>query len=112
MSDSDYKVRISHSRLEKPIEPGHKDDQGKRRWHLLPFASLAEVVDVLEFGADKYGEGNWRGVQDWRNRYFDALTRHVLAWVDGDHIDKQTGKSHLAHAICCLLFMMELSDDN
>lgn len=85
---------------------GIKHDEAKPRWSLIPFKELAEVVDVLGMGAEKYGEGNWKNVSPMRDRYFNAAMRHIMAWWSGERADSESGKSHLAHAVCCLLFLM------
>jgi hypothetical protein len=87
---------------------GRKDDGAKPRYSLLPLEALEQVVQVLEHGADKYGEGNWRHVPDGRRRYLDAALRHVLAVVRGELTDNDSGRDHLAHAVCSLLFAMEM----
>lgn len=85
---------------------GRKDDSGKRRWSLLPWAAVTSVVDVLEYGARKYAPDNWRKVENPRQRYFDATQRHLLAWWGGETKDLESGHSHLSHACCCLLFLI------
>ena len=40
-------------------------------------------------------------------RYFDALQRHVWSWKQGEQIDPESGIHHLAHAMCCLMFLYE-----
>lgn len=94
-----------------PLTPsfeGRKLDAGKPRWSLLPWNALAAVVAVLEFGARKYAPGNWRHVPEARQRYFDAAQRHLVAWWQGEANDAETQCSHLAHAVCCLLFLLAL----
>lgn len=83
-----------------------KHDEGKDRWDLLPFAEIQEVVKVLTFGAGKYGAHNWRTVENPQDRYFAAAMRHITAYQLGEAADQESGLNHLAHAICCLLFMM------
>lgn len=85
---------------------GVKFDKDKPKWSLLPFKALAEVVDVLTYGARKYAPDNWKKVPDARTRYVDATFRHFTAYINGEKNDSETGKSHLAHAICCLLFLL------
>jgi hypothetical protein len=87
---------------------GIKHDSGKPRWSLLPIGTVAQVVRVLEFGAAKYALDNWKTVPDARTRYFDALMRHVHAWWAGERNDPETGCHHLAHAGCCVLFLLWL----
>lgn len=85
---------------------GRKADKGKPRWSLLPRGAVQQVVSVLEFGAQKYAPENWKLVSDARTRYYDALHRHVEAWWCGERIDPDSGLHHLAHAACCLLFLL------
>jgi hypothetical protein len=84
---------------------GVKFDGDKLRWSLVPWACMEDVVRVLEFGAQKYADDNWQKVPGVRTRYFNAAMRHLLAWFMGESDDSETGISHLAHAICCLLFL-------
>lgn len=90
------------------MEPGRKDDGNKLRWHLLPFGAVREVVRVLDRGATKYAEENWRSVPEARKRYFSALLRHITAWWDGERNDPEWELHHLAHAACCVLFLLAL----
>lgn len=91
---------------------GKKYDDNKARWDLLPMGLIDEVVDVLTFGAKKYGPDNWRLVENGQGRYYSALMRHVRAFRKGELIDKESGKSHLAHAVCNLLFMFETAEQH
>lgn len=86
---------------------GRKFDGGKLEYGLLPSQALKATVDVLTFGAQKYDRDNWKHVPDSQRRYFDALQRHVWAWKEGEILDPESGKHHLAHAICCLMFLLE-----
>jgi len=93
------------SREELVAAGGHKDDDGKMPWHLLPFDAVRQVVAVLKFGAQKYAPRNWEQGMDW-DRPFSAAMRHLTAWYEGEDKDPETGLSHIAHALCCLLFLM------
>ena len=86
---------------------GKKYDSGKPKLYLLPPKSINEVGKVLTFGAEKYDPHNWRKVDDLQNRYSSAALRHIFAHIDGEDEDQETGLSHLAHAICCLMFKLE-----
>lgn len=87
---------------------GVKWDGGKPRHSLIPDGTTDEVVAVLEHGAAKYGADNWKRVPNARTRYYDALMRHVAAWWHGQTNDPETGKHHLASAICCAMFLIWL----
>jgi hypothetical protein len=89
---------------------GKKFDSGKPRWSLLPEGAVADIVDVLEFGAKKYAENNWQMVPEGRTRYYDAAMRHIESWRNGELNDPETGLPHLAHAGCCLMFLSWLDN--
>lgn len=82
-----------------------KHDDGKLPLHLLPFDSLEAVTEILAFGAKKYGERNWEKGMDW-SRLFRAATGHLWAWFLRRGNDPETGRSHLWHAGCCVLFLI------
>ena len=56
------------------------------------------------FGAAKYSEGNWKGVEPVR--YKDAAMRHLVAYMNGEKNDEESGLPHLAHLACCVLFLL------
>ena len=89
---------------------GEKHDTGKLRWSLLPPGVMENIIRVLEHGANKYSEFNWKEVPNSRTRYYDAAMRHIQAWWEFNLSDHETGESHLAHAICCLMFMLDLDE--
>jgi hypothetical protein len=87
---------------------GRKNDQGKCRYDLVPERGEEEFVRVLTLGAQKYGANNWQHVDDARGRYYAALRRHLKAWRLGERRDPEWSRHHLAHAMCCLAFLLEL----
>jgi len=101
-------VRKARQPVKAKIEEGRKDDNHKTRFGLVPPLALLEVAKVLTFGADKYGVDNWRTVRDATTRYRDALGRHMNMYDQGFIFDDESKLYHLAHAVCCLLFMLEL----
>lgn len=93
--------------LHIPIsKAGDKHDTGKVQWQFLPWGEVEDVARVTDFGAKKYAPDNWKHVPNAKDRYFSAAMRHLVAWKSGEKSDKETGLSHLAHAVCCLLFIM------
>lgn len=89
-------------------EEGIKYDSGKPEFSLVPPFALEEVAKVLTFGAKKYRPNNWKYVPDGIKRYHDAMYRHLNAYTKGEQFDKETGLHHLAHAICCAMFIVDL----
>lgn len=86
---------------------GRKDDSDKVRYDLLPALALDEIAKVLTYGANRYGAENWRLVEHGRRRYFAAASRHLWAWWRGERNDPDSGLHHLAHAACCVMFLLD-----
>src|SRR6266403_5346522 len=102
-----YKSIMSTALHEVPsfISQGTKHDLGKDRWDLAPWEAFGEVVKILTFGAGKYGDRNWeRGIV--YSRLFAATVRHLSAWWRRDDLDPESGRSHLAHVLCCVAFIL------
>ena len=89
---------------------GVKYDSGKPRLGLIPPYAERLVAEVLTFGANKYAEDNWRKVDNAHKRYIDAALRHINAYRSGNVNDDESGLHHLAHAVCCLMFVMEFDN--
>jgi hypothetical protein len=82
-----------------------KFDNGKPRWDLVPWDVLEDVVMVLNYGAGKYEDRNWEKGMKW-SRMFAAAIRHIIRhFFFREYLDPESGKPHLSHAICCLMFL-------
>lgn len=68
----------------------------KLRWDLMPFDVLDALVDIYTYGAHKYGANNWQNVES--ERYAGAALRHISLSRQGEKLDQESKKSHLAHA--------------
>tara|TARA_B110000495_G_C23021751_1_gene606280 strand:+ start:231 stop:530 length:300 start_codon:yes stop_codon:yes gene_type:complete len=88
---------------------GIKYDSEKPDYSLIPPNALEDVAKVLTHGAQKYDRNNWQHLEDLDNRYFAAAQRHLWALRRGETSDPETGIHHAAHAICCMMFMVEFS---
>ena len=83
-----------------------KFDVDKLPLHLLSTEAMNQTAAVLKFGAQKYAEHNWRKGFAW-SRPLAAAMRHITAFNDGEDCDPESGLSHLAHAACCIMFLLE-----
>ena len=92
-------------------EGGIKFDGEKLRLDLLSFQAIQGTADVLTFGAKKYGDRNWEKGLSF-SRVFGALLRHLFLWWLGKNNDDETGKLHLDHASCCLMFLQHYTKTN
>lgn len=90
-------------------EPGTtavKADGEKPDMSLLSAEGLLQVAAVMTYGKKKYSAHNWRGGLSW-SRLLSAALRHIFSFIGGEDKDPETGLSHLAHASCCLLMLLE-----
>lgn len=62
-------------------------------------------IDINKISSVKQGQDNWMNVPNAKTRYYDAMQRHIDAWWQGEQKDPETGEHHLAHAICCGMFL-------
>lgn len=83
-----------------------KFDDDKLPINLLSSIALNQTAAVLKFGAQKYHAHNWRAGFAW-SRPLAAAMRHIMAYNDGEDLDPESGLSHLAHAACCIMFLLE-----
>ena len=83
-----------------------KADKGKLELSLVNPELVKAVAEVRMYGTEKYGDSeNWRKVEP--KRYVDALYRHLLAYIEGDEVDEESGLSHLAHMACNISFLLD-----
>ena len=80
---------------------------GKPKWGLVDFESLEPMVRVLEFGAKKYVEHNWKkGLPT--TEICESLLRHVFAYLRGEDKDPESGISHIGHIQCNAMFLSHM----
>lgn len=91
-------------------ETEYKNDKldDKLRWDLLPMSEIEDIVKLYHRGAKKYKPDSWKQLNDGFNRYRAALLRHMMAYLNGERYDKETGSNHLTavawNAIAMLWF--------
>lgn len=86
-----------------------KHDTGKAELAHLQFEQLETIARVQDYGARKYSRDNWQ--KGTFTRYASAALRHIFARLKGERLDPESGLPHLAHAACCILFMMWIDDN-
>lgn len=101
---------------ESKMKEGTKYDNGKPpvAEFLLDFApEIMEVAKVWKFGAEKYTKSNWKKVENGKERYMNALFRHLLQ-SETEPTDSESGMSHLVHAAFNMLAVLhfELEERN
>lgn len=95
--------------------PALKFDGEKPRTDLVPWDVVLEAAKVFTYGAAKYDDRNYFGLS--QSRLYGAVQRHLIAWYTGEDTDPETGESHLSHALCGVMMLLEkemheLGDDD
>lgn len=90
---------------------GVKYDSDKIQYSLIPPYALESVAKNLTAGLKKYpGRDNWKLVDNAKERYLDALYRHLEAHRKGEFIDSESSVEnmpHLAAVIANAMFLLE-----
>jgi hypothetical protein len=84
---------------------GVKHDQNKPPLHLIAPEFLFAIAEILDFGQKKYAPRNWEKGMNW-SRVYRATISHMFLWWMKTGPDEETGKSHLWHAACCIMFLV------
>ena len=94
---------------------GIKYDQDKVQYSLVPPHALEAVARNLTVGLQKYKErDNWKKVPDAKQRYLDALYRHLEAHRRGELYDTDSSASdmpHMAAVAVNAMFILEFMLD-
>ena len=86
------------------VTDGLKDDKDKIMLDLITPDCIFGIGKVLTFGAKKYKPNSWQNVKNGHDRHYAAAMRNLMSWRKGEKNDKETGLSHLYHAMANLMF--------
>ena len=67
------------------------------RFDLVDAKAMFAMAGVLDHGARKYGENNWRAITI--DEHLNHLIMHAYAYLSGDRTDE-----HLSHILCRAMF--------
>lgn len=99
------KVVSNITDIASPDAPTTVNDKGGAqsdipvRFDLIDARALFEMAKVLDSGAKKYGEDNWRLIDV--NDHLNHLLMHAYAYLSGDETDE-----HLSHILCRATFAL------
>jgi len=74
---------------------------------LLPLTALPYGAVVMTVGKTKYTAFNWRESKISRLVYLEAALRHLLAAMDGEDVDEETGTYHEASVLACMMIALD-----
>lgn len=94
--------------MTKVERKGTKHDTGKPDPTLIPREAIIGAASALTFGASKYGRNNFKAGIEY-TALAAAAMRHLIAWLDRENLDPESGLSHLDHCLAslCMLKFME-----
>jgi hypothetical protein len=75
--------------------------------HCIPPVAILIEGQAMAEGMRKYGHTNWRHKRVSASVYYNAAQRHLMAWLDGQTCDPDTGIHHLGHARACLAILLD-----
>lgn len=91
----------------KPTNPKDAIGSNKIPMHLWPTtASIAGSLGMLN-GMLKYGRSNFRAIGVRSSIYYDAASRHLNAWFEGEENDPDDGVPHLSAALACIAIIVD-----
>lgn len=90
------------------MEKIYKDEKNKARIDLVDPEFIVGIAEILGYGVEKYEPYSFQKVAEGLDKYYAAAMRHILKWRTGDFEDEETGKNHLLHAACNLMFMCRI----
>lgn len=102
--NTEFKVRFS----DFPSKPKAKtDDDGKPPLAYIPWKALDEIAQVQAYGHRKYHDyNNYRkGMEIGRN--LSCAMRHIGKYMEGQDLDEESKRNHLAHAACRIMFVLQ-----
>lgn len=73
----------------------------------VPVAVMLELSLAMQEGAIKYGRYNWRSKPIKATAYYDALLRHMGAWLEGEDTDPDSGLPHITKALATLVVLRD-----
>lgn len=87
-----------------------KDTKGKTRLDLVLPSAIEWLGRIRTYGVQKYKDpDNWKKVP--KEQYIAAAMRHFEKYRAGSYFDEESGMPHLAHAMCNLMFLLDMEDD-
>lgn len=106
-SESESRTNGSRPWDEQPRPKALTYDEGKAPLAQLPWAAVEALSRVQLYGHTKYKDfNNYRkGMEVSRN--LSCALRHIKEYLEGHDVDKESGESPLAHAMCRVSFVLQ-----
>ena len=80
-------------------------DDGKPDLSLIPSVAEEAMARAMMYGTNKYGRYNYCNGHE-AGKLIASAKRHLSAWYNGEENDKESGVSHLGHAMCNIAMLL------
>lgn len=96
--------------IQKVLAERKNDGKTKMSFVLELDKALDGICRVMTFGATKYGRGNWKKGRPVTDTV-DSLMRHLVAYMNGEDRDSESGELHVDHISTNALFLATFARD-
>ncbi len=86
---------------------GLKDRTNKLMIELVLPETIFAIAEVLTMGAKKYKPNSWQNIKNPVDTHYASLMRHILAWRQGEIIDRESKLSHMKHVLTNAMFLLD-----
>lgn len=76
----------------------------------VPPSIMVHLAGPMKQGADKYGHMNWRSEPISLMGHVEGVLRHILAALDGEDVNLDSGYLHWEHAAAGLAIVLDAKD--
>lgn len=83
----------------------------KPNYSLIPPSVLEDIAIVFTYGGKKHGDFEWVGKTELLPNHIERSLRHIQEWRLGRTYDEETLVSPLVHAICRLIMVASIEND-
>lgn len=86
-----------HAMFSDPAGTPLKMQENKPKVSLVPRQLIENMARVYEYGLKKYERDSWRKFtpEQVKECLYDSALRHLLAFLDGENTDPESGLHHL-----------------
>lgn len=93
------------------VDKSLRYNEGKPKLgYILQFPTVMQALArILEYGAEKYEDLNWKKGGKPDEEFLDSAMRHLFKFVDTGMYDQESGCNHVVQAIWNLAVLIEVN---
>lgn len=91
----------------KDTNPKDLVGQTKAQMWMVPPAGRIAMAEAFMDGAAKYQPYNWRDKGVRISVYISAIERHLMDYLDGENVARDSNVHHLGHIMACCAILLD-----